>query len=41
MYWSVITVLNYLDGKIIRHTSAIETLDYDPAETQGMELGRL
>ena len=34
IYWSVISVLNYLDGKIIRHTSAVETLDYDPSENQ-------
>ena len=34
IYWSVISVLNYLDGKIIRHTSAVETLDYDPSEGQ-------
>ena len=33
-YWSVISVLNYLDGKIIRHTSAVEDLDYDPCEGQ-------
>ena len=34
IYWSVISVLNYLDGKNIRHTSAVETLDYDPSENQ-------
>jgi hypothetical protein len=33
-YWSVISVLSYLDGKIIRHTSAVEDLDYDPCESQ-------
>ena len=30
----MISVLNYLDGKISRHTSEAETLDYDPSEGQ-------
>ena len=38
---SVITLLNYKEGKIISQSTTLEELDYDPSEGQGLELGRL
>ena len=32
--WSLVSGINYIDGKIIRHETSAEELDYDPAETR-------
>ena len=33
-YYTLISGVNYKDGKVIRHETAIEELDYDPSENQ-------
>ncbi len=30
--WSLVSGINYIDGKIIRHETSAEELDYDPSE---------
>ena len=37
-YWTLISGVNYNDGKVIRHETAIEELDYDPSENQNRYL---
>ena len=32
IHWTLISGINYRDGKIIRHESSLEELDYDPAD---------
>ena len=32
--WSLVSGINYIDGKIIRHETSAEELDYDPSEGQ-------
>ena len=32
VYWTLISGVNYRNGKVIRHETAIEELDYDPSE---------
>ena len=34
IHWTLISGINYRDGKIIRHESSLEELDYDPSENQ-------
>ncbi len=34
VYWTLISGVNYRNGKVIRHETAIEELDYDPSENQ-------
>ena len=33
-YWAMISGINYKDGKVIRHETTREDLDYDPSESQ-------
>jgi hypothetical protein len=33
-YWAMISGINYKDGKVIRHETTREDLDYDPSENQ-------
>ena len=33
-YWAMISGINYIDGKVIRHETTREDLDYDPSESQ-------
>ena len=32
--WSLVSGINYIDGKIIRYETSAEELDYDPSEGQ-------
>ena len=32
LVWSLVSGINYIDGKIIRHETSAEELDYDPSE---------
>ena len=34
LVWSLVSGINYIDGKIIRHETSAEELDYDPSEGQ-------
>jgi hypothetical protein len=34
IYWTMISGLNYKNGRIIRHETAFEELDYDPSDNQ-------
>ena len=34
IHWTLISDINYRDGKIIRHKSSLKELDYDPSENQ-------
>ena len=36
--WSLVSGINYIDGKIIRHETSAEELDYDPSEGQDWNL---
>ena len=40
-YWAMISGINYKDGKVIRHETTREDLDYDPIGKSKLELGRL
>ena len=33
-YWAMISSIYYIDGKVIRHETTREDLDYDPSEIQ-------